>query len=75
MFSHSKRYELHLHAREVFQRWPLSDMTCLKETLITLCSGSTHVNVKTLNSKAHHTGIIWGLKLKVSGHITEYTLH
>ncbi len=33
MFPHSKRQELYLHAREVFQRWPPSDMTCLKETL------------------------------------------
>ncbi len=25
--------ELHLHAREAFQRWPPSDMTCLKGPL------------------------------------------
>ncbi len=36
MFPHTKSYELHLDAREAYQRWPppQSDMTCLKETLI-----------------------------------------
>jgi len=33
MFPYSKRWELHLHAREAFQRWPPSEMTCLKGTL------------------------------------------
>jgi len=34
MFSHSKRKELHLHAQKAFQRWPLSEITCLKGTLV-----------------------------------------
>ncbi len=32
-FPSQRDKELHLHAREAFQRWPPRDMTCLKETL------------------------------------------
>ncbi len=44
MFPHSKRYELHFHAREGMQLTrPPSDRTCLKETL-----GESHFSVLPL---------------------------
>ncbi len=49
MFPHSKRYELHLHAREAFQRWPPSDMTCLK--------GIVHFEIKIWYLSAYPKGI------------------
>jgi len=52
MFPHSKRYELHLHSPEAFQRWPPIEMTCFIGTLIMLIitTASCHNNKVVQNA-------------------------
>ncbi len=46
-----------MHAHEAFQRWPPSDMTCLKETLIENGQkGSKWVELVAETTPAYHNG-------------------